>query len=247
MKEPFSRRTAVVLAPALALRSHADLTALSYEFGLDSYDHGINKMDRALPMVRGLREHVPAQKAREIFLELVETLYSQLPGSCIEARDEFRALQAALKVEGYSMSGHQIVPTTPERAVLAPRITRWESQLNALGMTVAATHYRQAVDNFTDTYWEAANSQTHSFVEALLLGIAAVQDGKALSTPQAALQRLQKRGLLDDAEYQLFKPFWPGIQDNRPHAGLGDEEEALFRLHSATVIARYLLAKVGSN
>lgn len=247
MKEPFSRRTAVVLARALALRSHTDLTALSYEFELDSYDRGINKMERALSMVRGLREHVPAQKAREIFLELVETLYSQLPESDTEARDEFRALEAALKVEGYSISGHRIVPTTPEPVVLAPQITRLESQLNALGMTVAATHYRQAVDNFTDTHWEAANSQTRSFVEALLLGIAAVQDGKAPSTPQAALQRLQKSGLLDDAEYQQFKSFWSGIQDNGPHAGLSDEEEALFRLHSATVTARYLLAKVGRN
>ncbi|MBI3769439.1 MAG: hypothetical protein HY271_13250 [Deltaproteobacteria bacterium] len=74
--------------------------------------------------------------------------------------------------------------------------------------------------------------------------LAKAKTGRIRRDPTAALQDLRIGGLLDHAEEQMFKAFWQGIQDSGPHPGLSEEQEALFRLHVATAIGRYLLHKL---
>lgn len=110
-------------------------------------------------------------------------------------------------------------------------------------LNVAAEHYRQAHESFTASNWEAANGQIRSFMEDLLIELGKRETSKTRPDPSAALQDLRDQGFIDHPEWQMFRGFWQGIQDNGPHHGLSYEQEALFRLHSATSITRYLIHK----
>jgi hypothetical protein len=110
-------------------------------------------------------------------------------------------------------------------------------------LNVAAEHYRQAHESFTASNWEAANSQIRSFMENLLIELGKRETSKVRPDPSAALQDLRDQGFIDNPEWQMLRGFWQGIQDRGPHHGLSHEQEALFRLHVATSIARYLIHK----
>ena len=65
-----------------------------------------------------------------------------------------------------------------------------------------------------------------------------------MSPDSRARAETMKRQLLDGEEFGMFRALWHGTQDNGPHAGLTDAEEARFRMHSATAAGRYLVKKV---
>jgi hypothetical protein len=135
-------------------------------------------------------------------------------------------------------AGDQLVPSDPGAAPLAPELTALEQELNQLGLNVAATHYRQAVDNCADGNFEACNGQLRSFLEDLIKGAAQRRGQQQEAGPDAALQHLRNAGVLDSEEWAIFRALWHGTQDNGPHAGLTDAEEARFRMHSATAAGR---------
>lgn len=108
-------------------------------------------------------------------------------------------------------------------------------------LNVAAEHYRQVLESFTASNWEAANGQIRSFMENLLIELGKQETSKGRSDPSAALQDLRDQGFIDNPEWQMVRGFWQSIQDNGPHHGLSYEQEALFRLHVATSIARYMI------
>ena len=90
---------------------------------------------------------------------------------------------------------------------------------------------------------ESANGQVRSFLESLLLQLCRAETGRDFDDAAAALQHLRNVSWLDTGEWNHFRSFWADIQDNGPHRGLSDPEEALFRFHFATAVARYLLTK----
>jgi len=67
-----------------------------------------------------------------------------------------------------------------------------------------------------------------------------------INNPPAFLQNLRDKGKIDHNEEGMFKNFWKHIQDEGPHQGLTSESEALYRLHMATAITRYLKEKLMS-
>jgi hypothetical protein len=83
----------------------------------------------------------------------------------------------------------------PGPAPLAPELTALQQELNNLGLNVAATHYGQAVDNFTDGNFEASNGQLRSFLEDLIKRGAQLKGQQQEAGPDAALQHL--RSVLD--------------------------------------------------
>jgi hypothetical protein len=97
--------------------------------------------------------------------------------------------------------------------------------------------------NITASNWEAANGQIRPFMESLLVDLGKRETSKVRSDPSAALQDLRDQEFIDKPEWQMIRGFWQGIQNNGPHQGLSYEQEALFRLHVATAIARYLIYK----
>lgn len=252
----FSRPTLVALADALAERGHTRIGATFYEYAVEGSDPGGNAHNRALALIRAIAEPSPRVVQRgddlveehaddaEIEAQLLD-LAEQLLASPIHVKWRDR-LAARLRTDGLDYLDGHLVPTTPAPAAVGAQITALEAGMQALGLDVARTHYRQSVDNFTDGNWEAANGQLRSYLDALLVGLANRICGTDRTDPQAALGDLRGKKFLDDAEWNTLRSFLTACQDNGPHAGLSDPDEALFRLHVATAAGRYLLQKAGS-
>jgi hypothetical protein len=152
-------------------------------------------------------------------------------------------LLQSLRIDGFEWHDGKLVPTTPQPAALAEELSQLERDMQDFMLNVAAEHYRQAHESFTASNWEAANGQIRPFMESLLIELGKRETSKVRLDPSAALQDLRDQGFIDMPEWQMIRGFWQGIQDNGPHQGLSYEHEALFRLHVATAIARYLIYK----
>lgn len=152
----------------------------------------------------------------------------------------------SLLLDGFGIGDNfKLFPHTPEPASLAPQLSKLEQNLESCGLSVALTHYQQAYKNFTDGHFESCNGQIRCFIENLIPEICKCITGKELiNNPPAALQNLQQNNKIDSNEEAMFKNFWSHIQDEGPHQGLTTASEALYRLHMATAIARYLMERL---
>ena len=151
----------------------------------------------------------------------------------------------SLGIEGIEHRDSRLIPATPGPVNVASEISVLESELQQRGYSIAVSHYRQAVDNFVDGNWEASNGQVRSFIEDLFV-IAGASAGFSKGEPRAALDFLRDNQRIDTKQWNLFRAYWDEIQDNGPHRGLSDPEEALFRIHMGTALARYLLLAVNA-
>lgn len=233
----YSDKTIAELCRALgaAVSTHSELERLFLEYGLryDQFEGGLHPRSNAL--VTALRKRDDGDSLTRLLKYVLER-----KGTGFEPSD--RLLQS-LRVDGFEWCNGKLVPTTPDPAALAPQISQFERDLQDMGIGIAAEHYRQAHESFVASNWEAANGQIRSFMEDFLIELGKRETSKVRSDASAALQDLRSKNFLDDPEFQMFKGFWQGIQDRGPHRGLSHEQEALFRLHVATSIARYTIHK----
>jgi hypothetical protein len=233
---PFSRKTVVRLAEGIAQTfSHASLDTVFHEYRVQNRDPGsarANLTTRSLTLVRAIEED-RVLESDAILLELANRVLANP-----YLRQNLTALVASLGVDGFEWAGDRLVPSNPGPAPLAPELTALEQELIQLGLNVAATHYRQAVDNFTDGNFEACNGQLRSFLEDLIKGASQRRGQQQEASPDTALEHLRNVGVLDGQEFGIFRALWHGTQDSGPHAGLTDAEEARFRMHSATAAGR---------
>ena len=238
---PLTRRTLARLVEAVADRfGHAQISNLYFEFSVDNRDpgDGNNKLTRSRELVRAIETGCAETAADEALVDLANRVLASE-----YAREQCTALLTSLAADGFEWGLDSIVPSMPLPAQPAPEVSALERDLNSHELPVAATHYRQAIDNFVDGNFEAANGQLRSFLEALFRAVGVSAGAQANVGPDAAVLHLQRVGSLDEAESQFLRGLWHGAQDNGPHAGLTNEEEARFRLHTATAAARYLLRK----
>lgn len=217
--------------------SHANLNTLFYEFGVEGGDPGAttNKLNRSLRLLQELERRQAWDSIHEIAEAALANQY---------VRENAEGLLAALALDGFEWGPDRLVPTNPGAAPLAPEITFLEQTLAARGLQVSAAHYRQAVDNFSDGNYEASNGQLRSFLEDLFSAGGRLFGGQANVGPDAAIQHLFRVGRLDEEEHKLLRALWSAAQDNGPHAGLTNLDEARFRLHAHTAAARYFLSKL---
>ena len=238
---PLTRKTLTRLAEAVADQfGHAQISNLYFEFSVDASDpgDGNNKVTRSLELVRAIEAGCAEAAADEALMNLANHVLARE-----WARERYPALLASLAADGFEWGLNSLVPSMPLPAQPAPEVSALESDLIDHELRVAATHYRQAVDNFVDGNFEAANGQLRSFLEALFQALGVSAGAQANVGADAAVVHLRRVGSLDEAESQFLRGLWAGAQDNGPHAGLTNEEEARFRLHTATAAARYLLRR----
>jgi hypothetical protein len=210
---------------------------LVFQFGLDERDPGGSVLKRAVAFVKGLEITREERELQEIVLDVAASLPLNPENS-----GHVRLIES-LRIDGFEFTVDRFIPTTPGAVTLGQQMSKLEEELDAAELKTALAHYRQAVDNFLDKNWEAANSQIRPFFENFFIVRGAAISGEHRAEPVAALQDMRQAGYIDDAEFNQMRAFWAGIQDNGPHHGLSTDEEALFRLHSATALARYLLSK----
>ncbi len=238
----YSDKTVAELCRALGavIPDHAELELVFLEHGLpcDQFGGGIR------PRVNGLVMTLRSRDGGDASLTQLIEYVLQRRSAGWEPADR---LLHALRLDDCEWRDGKLVPTTPEPVALAQELSQLERDLQELSLSVAAAHYRQAYESFVAGNWEAANGQVRSFVEDFFIEVGRRETSNVRSDPSASLQDLRSQGFLDDAEWQTFKGFWQGIQDRGPHRGLSHEQEALFRLHVATSIARYMIHKLGSR
>ncbi len=234
----FSNRTLAQLCWALSavVRGNAELERFFIEYGLSYSDFSGGIDAHCNVLVTSLSRRPDADDA---ITRLIE--YALERGGTNSGPTE--NLLRALRVDGLEWHDGKLVPTTPKPAELAVELSRLELDLKDLGLSVTSEHYRQAHENFVAGNSEAANGQIRSFMESLLIEVGKRQTRRTRSDAAAALQDLRDARFFDDPEWQMARGFWNGIQDKGPHHGLSDEQEAIFRLHVATSIARYTVHK----
>jgi len=237
----FSNKTIAELCRALGnvVNSHAEMDLLFLEHDLSSQDCAGGLQARLMALVNAARRLDRPADERVLTALAQYALERGNPNSAPIER-----LAHALSADGLEWREGRLVPTTPGPAALATELSMLEQDLQELGLNVAAKHYRQAHESFVAGNWEAANAQIRPFMENLLIELSRRQTSNTRGNAAVALQDLRDAGFFDQAEWQMLKGFWQGIQDNGPHHGLSHEQEALFRLHVATSVARYSIHKL---
>jgi hypothetical protein len=240
---PFSRRTLAALARFLDCRlSHQQIGNLAFE--LDVEAPGGTKLERCTNLIKALESPVPPTDSNKVILELLYRYVAPLDKASLETLPEIPGLVAALRLDGYEIQNQKILPTTPQPAALAPQISALEAALQVRNLAVAARHYSQACDNLTAGNFEAANGQIRSYLENLFITLAYETLGTSFSDAGAALQHMKDREILDPPLWNTLRGIWAVCQTNGPHHGLSDAEEAIFRLHMATAVGRYILIRI---
>ncbi len=249
----FSNRTLAELTERVASAySHSEIDLLLARLdakGADEDDYGNkgNKLDRARRLVESLAGGDSERGGRVLDL-LRDLLERTMEGSVLD-RDgtPYPAMQhlvAGLRADGFDFVNGRVVAATPDAAPVAQEISLLESELLRHGFDVAAQHYRQAVDSFTDVRLEASNGQLRSCLEDVLIQLCGHVLGESAGDPKGAIDKLRSNGAIDGDEAILLKGLVGMSNERGAHHGLTNEAEATFRLHMTTAVTRYLLARV---
>jgi hypothetical protein len=220
-----------------------------------TYAGGSNKVNRVSNVIRKIRDAHPAEEADRLIFSLAREYLENRIGDLDKKRDyifdeptvstEFiRPLLQALEADGWKFSGGKLIPETPEPAALAPEISRLQHDLQQLGLEIAATHYRHALDNFRERRCEASNGQLRCFLENLYIELCTRQTGRPFTDPGSAIQHLRQTGHIGSGEYNLARGLLEVSNERGAHHGVSDEEEALFKFHFSTALGRYLISRI---
>ncbi|NQT56300.1 MAG: hypothetical protein HQ551_08745 [Desulfobacteraceae bacterium] len=240
----FSRRTLASLARVISeYNTHSDLDALAYEFGKEDSAVGSTKVARCVSFIKALESECEDERDDHKIVDVIEKTLSLLNQWHFENSGMVSGLLASLQVDGFHFSDGVIRPTTPEPASLDPILSQLEKDLLSLELKIASRHYSQACENLVSGNFEATNGQIRSFLENLFITLCEKGSGKKMNDAGSALQHLRQISKIDASEWNTFRGFWDSCQSNGPHHGLSSNEEAIYRLHVATAIARYLLYK----
>ena len=242
----FSGRVRAELANCIErCYSHSEISVLYTRFDIDETDGG-NKLQRSTTLIRALHETVEGDGVR--VLDLIRSVVEDRFGGDVLDRNgnpnpNLRPLIAALRVDGYELLDGRLVAAGAGSIPMTAEVSLLESRLRERQLAVAARHYRQAVDSFTDGRLEASNGQLRSCLENVLIELGA-RHGRRPSDPKGAAELLRTAGLLDGDETKLLQGLIGVSNERGAHHGTTTEEEATFRLHTTTAVLRYLLARV---
>lgn len=239
-----SRKTLAAVARVLSeYTSHSDLDALAYEFGKEDSAVGSSRIGRCVSFIKALEKDCEEAGDDHPIIEIIERTLGLLNEWRFKNSPLVGSLVLSLQIDGFQYSNGLIIPTTPEPASLGPLLSQLERDLMRSGLEVAATHYSQACENLVAGNFEAANGQLRSFLENLFITVCEKASGRHFQDASAALQHLKQTTEIDVCEWNTFRGLWESCQSNGPHHGLSNNEEAIYRLHMVTAIARYLLYK----
>ena len=242
----FSGRVRAELANCIErCYSHSEISVLYTRFDIDETDGG-NKLQRSTTLIRALHETVEGDGVG--VLDLIRSVVEDRFGGDVLDRNgnpnpNLRPLIAALRVDGYELLDGRLVAAGAGSIPMTAEVSLLESRLRERQLAVAARHYRQAVDSFTDGRLEASNGQLRSCLENVLIELGA-RHGRRPSDPKGAAELLRTAGLLDGDETKLLQGLIGVSNERGAHHGTTTEEEATFRLHTTTAVLRYLLARV---
>lgn len=122
-------------------------------------------------------------------------------------------------------------------------------------LSTSKGHLRQAIQNFTNGNWAAANGQMRTFFESYMVEIALRLDysGKPDSARdvRAFLGKIEPPMLLvdfnewnsNDQKPQFVSGMWARMHPEGSHPGLSEQDDCAFRLHLVLISARLFLRR----
>jgi hypothetical protein len=196
------------------------------------------------------------------FVRLIaERVGPKTPEEEVTPGSAFWKLREAARADGFDLraafsdgdrpqqTGIRLLPLDEPRMPLSEEITALEADFARLGMTVAITHYRQAVRTFVNEDFEAANGQLRSMLESVIIHFA-IAKGFSQAKQGAggdAIAYLRHSDYLPEREGGDFiRGLWWIVQTNGPHPGTTTAGEVHFRMLTMTGAARYFIDRFGS-
>ena len=248
--ERFSGPTQAALIEVVAeLHTHDELSQLFLRLEVEEESgRRQTKLRRVQETVDALRRRGPMHGSD--ILELCRVVLEERSNEMViqaipRLRGAMRRLLDGLKVDGYELVDRQLVKTYPDAAPVAEDMAALGVELEARGWTVALTHYRQAVDNFTDGEFESSNAQLRSFLEELLTRAVVDCNGQPSTDPKGNIDKLTNSSMLVRDEAEFLKGLVRLSNTNGSHPGISTSDESLFRLHVTVASARWVLALLG--
>jgi hypothetical protein len=191
------------------------------------------------------------------FVRLVaERVAPRAPDDLIEEGTAFWRLREATRSDGFDLKaeyspderarlvGARFLPLDEPEAPLSDEVTALEDEFIELGLDVALNHYRQAVKNFVDQDFEAANGQLRTMFEAVVVHFAeslGFDHVKAGAGGNAIAYLITEEHLPERDGGTFIRGLWWIVQTNGPHPGTTTAGEVHFRMLTMTGAARYLI------
>lgn len=250
MQFPFSDRTIAVLAKALNDgETNSTMGALFLEAGADPwYGGGVSKLDKAARALRAMRDDgsEPACKAA-LDLGRLMLARGKAPDGYWESepRPWWQPLKDAIGVDGWEFdeSVDDFVPVVPGASMVDE--SSWiAAELDQRGWSVAAGHYKQALESYADGRWAAANGQLRTFFESTIRTAGGTDTAAGSGQVQRAFDNLERSSALLPGEADFGKKLWRMLHAGGSHPGLSDEDESRFRLLTLTGYIRFLLVRL---
>jgi hypothetical protein len=198
-----------------------------------------------------------AQVGLNEFVRLVaERIAPRAPDDLIEPGTPFWRLLEATRSDGFDLRAQyspdererlvdvRFLPLDEPAAPLSDEVTALEHEFIELGLDVALNHYRQAVKNFVDQDFEAANGQLRTMFEAVVVHFAVslgFNQAKAGEGGKAIGYLITEGHLPERDGGNYIRGLWWIVQTNGPHPGTTTAGEVHFRMLTMTGAARYLI------
>jgi hypothetical protein len=143
----------------------------------------------------------------------------------------------------------RFLPLDEPKMPLSEEITALEADFVRLGLTVALNHYRQAVKNFVEQDFEAANGQLRTMLESVVIHFAVAKGFQQTQQGDGgrAIAFLRNNNHLSERDGGDFiRGLWWITHTNGPHPGTTTAGEVHFRMLTLTGAARYLIDRFAS-
>ena len=247
MQFPFTSRTIGYLVEAIASGySQTTMRTLFLKAEVGSWSAEVGSREAVAQKVLTNLRSADTDLAHSGAFELARlVLVEGKPTAGGDPNSAWTSLRDAVAADGWEFDEgtNRLIPLVPGAPL--SRETNWvERELERRGWVTTAGHFRQAVENFADGQWAAANGQLRTFYESLIRTAAGNENASGSGQVQNALELLDSRQVLIKGEADFGKKLWKLLHPQGSHPGLSDEDESRFRLLTLTGYARFLLNRL---
>lgn len=261
----FSRATIMDVMYILRdMKSHSELDAYAYRYGLENVAIGSNKDQRVLGIGRYLIENPnsPGLISDNLAYEILEDIINNAVSNEYhfdKTNNEFKQypqLRRLLLKDGFVIKDGELTRTFETDIDFNTNETLLDKYLRKYNLSVAQGHYNQANNSFNRGDWAACNGQLRSYVEELLNRLAENITDISPENSQAAKVALAKcdppifykqlNEWLDNGQ-GFFETFWKRLHPEGSHPGLSDENDSIFRLNLVQITTLEILRRYDEN
>lgn len=256
-----------------SIETNAELESLLLEYGLSDYVPSRGSISKTVLSLKEFAANNPGFRVQTDFGEktvaalLIDEAIRRVnwsPGN----ENAWDKLERYLNLDGFAllkeltdnMNGEEVTITgftvaMPVFVELPEADSEVEMLLDHYHFNFARQHLSSAKENITQADWEAANGQCRTFLDALTDAIADKLYPDEAESKESGLQKRQllaEQNFLSREKHEFGdghkQTFLPGLvkllHPDGAHPGISTSHDAMFRLQSVVVTARWLLKRL---